>query len=372
MLKKTYLILSIILLTCSSHAQQIQYKEKVNNDYTRFFYDENYFLVDKDCEFKAIERVVAYDSLNFLFNGEFKDFDKNGKVILHGFYKNGLRNGKFTAYHPNGNIKWETAYHDSKQSNEWKYYYPDGKPLLVLALEEGDFRIMSFWDKTGAQKVKEGQGNYDMTFPIIGFTDHGYTSYRRFGKIANGKPDGIWYINFIVDAKRKTEINVYNEIFTQGMRSSFSLNNNFFDYFIPYEDFLLVPSDFFGRAEFFFVHSCSFDDYSGFKTFIGRKFNDELDDFNINTADTTFQYKANYSVSNKGRVVNMKIVASPDELSKKEKDNIEYLFESLTYFIPSVLDGSPIKDNIILTGNFSTTNGKIKLEDLKIEREKGQ
>lgn len=141
MIYRTCIILYFLFSIYISFAQEIQYREPASKGYMRFFYDDNYYLVDKDCEFKAIERVAQYDTITFKFNGEFKDFLSNGRLILHGAYKNGIKHGNYTAYHPNGEIKWETVYVEGKESGEWKYYYPDGKPLLVLSLAEDDFRI---------------------------------------------------------------------------------------------------------------------------------------------------------------------------------------------------------------------------------------
>ncbi len=261
-MKKLYLLFTFFLLVITSFAQEIIYRESLNNGYTRFFYDDNYYLVDKDCEFKAIERVSQYDTISFKFNGEFKDFLPSGRLILHGAYKNGLKHGIYKAYHLNGQLKWETNYVDGKESGEWKYYYPDGKPLLVLSLAEDGFKILSFWDKNGKQNVIDGNGQYEMTFPVKGFTDHGFTAYRRHGKVVDGKPDGIWYINFITNPKKNTEENIFREIFENGERISISRNTDYVDYFIPYDDFLLVPSEFFSRAEHFIVHPCTFDEYS--------------------------------------------------------------------------------------------------------------
>lgn len=355
-----------------SFAQEIVYREPANKGYTRFYYDENYYLVDKNCEFKSIERVAQYDTVMFGFNGEFKDFDRNGKLILEGSYQNGNRNGPFKAYHPNGQLKWEAVYQDGREISDWKYYYPDGKPFLTLSFGEEDYKIMSYWDRLGEQKVIEGNGNYDITFPATGFSDHGYSAYRRHGKLVNGVPDGVWYINFITNPKKNTQEYIYREVFEGGVRTSFIRNPDYYDHFIPYEDFWVVPTEYFGRAEFFLVHDCSFDEYSGFTNFIHKKIAEELEELDFELPNGSFQYKVKYEVSKTGQPVSLKLDSDSEKLPKKEQSKIHKLFESMYYFIPSIENGKAIKDNISLMGEFLIRNGKGTLNYVKIQREKGQ
>src|SRR5690606_31707135 len=69
------------------------YYENAANGATRFFYDDRYFLADKYCSFKAIERVGYYDFRQQTFVGEFTDFDNRGRVLLRGNYRNGKQEG---------------------------------------------------------------------------------------------------------------------------------------------------------------------------------------------------------------------------------------------------------------------------------------
>lgn len=372
MLKRFFIICINFLIICISFAQEIQYKEKAAGDYTRFFYDDNYYLVDKYCEFKSIERVAQYDSIHLKFNGEFKDFKLNGRLLLHGFYKNGLKHGKFTAYHPNGQIKWESDFLDGKENGLWKYYYPDGKPMLTLSFANDDFRFLNYWDALGNQKLVEGEGEYEMLLQIKGFTDHGYTSYIRKGNISNGKPEGKWTTSFVTNEKRRFTQPIFSEQFVEGIQTAHSTNMEFSDYYIPYEDFTIVPTDFFSRAESFLVHGCTFDEYSGFLSFISRKFNDHLSDLDFESLNATFQYTYKYTIDNKGIPIGMKPVENTLELPKADRSNIIEVFESMAYFIPSILNGKPIRDAITLTGDFTIINNKAVLSYLKIEREKGQ
>src|SRR5690554_3978617 len=83
---------------------------RISGETVRFFYDDHYYLVDKECEFKAIERVGRYDFQQQVFIGGFADFDNHGRLILEGNYVDGRKEGNFKAYHPNGQLKWQTSY----------------------------------------------------------------------------------------------------------------------------------------------------------------------------------------------------------------------------------------------------------------------
>lgn len=361
-----------MMLALAAQGQSINYKEKATENYTRFFFDNNYYLVDKDCEFKSIERVAVYDSVKLVFDGIFKDFDRNGRLILQGNYSNGKKEGEFIGYHPNGEIKWKTTYVNNQPQGEWNYFYPDGKPMLSLILSEDDFRFVSFWDRLGNQKITEGQGDYEMVMPIKGFTDHGYTSFVRKGKVANGKPDGDWYISFITNDRRPREIQAFYEKYSAGQLLSFYLTSTFEGYFIPYEDFHLVPSEYFNVSEFFIVSGCSFDQYSGFLNYIAKKFNYDLKDVEIEGNNLKVRYKIKYSVSKSGEPYTQTIVESPKNLSNSDKNKLAQIFRSFPYFIPSVLDDKPIRDNITLTIDVALKNNTGAVEYLTLEREKGK
>ena len=191
-----FTVLSILFFNLKAQENRPLYFEDAPNAMKRFFFDENYYLVDKDCEFKAIERVSDFDNKTNKFEGLFKDFDRNGRVILSGQYQNGKKHGEFKAYHPNGVLKWESTFIDDIAIGPWEYYYPDGKPMLFITLGPSSFRINQYWDRKGQQLVKDGEGTYDINLPIIGFTEHGYTKFNRRGAIKNGLPDGLWYISF--------------------------------------------------------------------------------------------------------------------------------------------------------------------------------
>lgn len=383
-LLKKYLILTFLCLITytgfskekalrdSSSNANIVYKERVNDEYTRFYFDDNYYLVDKNCPFKAIERVAKYDSVNFKFNGDFKDFDYRGKILLEGTFKNGVKEGTFVAYHPNGTKKWEANYHNNEPLGERKYYYPDGKPMLNLTFTLSDVSIDDYWDTYGIQKVKNGQGKYEMKLPILGFSEHGYSWYIKSGDIKDGKLHGSWYTSFVVNEKRNTKETVYIEDFNMGIRESFVSNDAFSDFYIPLEDFYIVPPDLFSRAELFLVKGCSFDEYSGFNYLLIRKFSNYLENESFNQTNQELTFEAQYAVSKTGTPGAKKIINQPNDLEKQDRDKILNMFDEVYYFIPSILDNQEIKDNISIIINIKIINQKAFIQNLTLKREIGK
>ncbi|WP_206366870.1 toxin-antitoxin system YwqK family antitoxin [Sphingobacterium sp. SGL-16] len=364
--------LILCLITFFVPAQEMQFSEPVNKEYTRFFYDDNYYLVDKYCEFKAIERVAQFDTITQKFSGEFKDFNLKGKLILHGFYKDGLKHGNFTAYHPNGQIKWESTFVDNAEIGLWKYYYPDGKPMLIISLEDNDFKFLHFWNTLGEHKIQNGVGIYDINLPLIGFTDHGYTTYNTQGAILNGKPSGTWTTSFNLEGKKKKLLPVLTETFSQGQRTAMVLNPDLQSYYIPLEDFHIVPSDIFARAEFFIPHNCTFDQYSGFHHFITRIFNHHLRTIRFENLSKTLQYKVQYTINSKGTPLQIETLNYPDDVPNYVQENIISIFSKIQYFIPSISQGVPIDDKVTLISDFLIRDGKATLGSLKILRENGE
>src|SRR5690606_39698877 len=106
--------------------------EKAPMGLVRFYFDDYYYLVDKDCAFKSIERVSQCLVDKNVFHGDFRDFDRNGTVVLSGHHDEGIKQGLFKAFHSSGTLKWEVMYENGSPTGDWKYYYPDGKPMLKI------------------------------------------------------------------------------------------------------------------------------------------------------------------------------------------------------------------------------------------------
>ncbi|TJZ59758.1 hypothetical protein FAZ15_12720 [Sphingobacterium olei] len=379
MRRSVLLLISVILYGNLGWAQQDSvrktvYFEAAPEGLVRFFFDQNYYLVEKNCPFKHIERVAGFIPSKNQFHGEFKDFGPNGHILLSGNYVNGKKDGIFKAYHPNGKLKWETTFKDGEYLGEWNYYYPDGKPLLFLEFDTADYAIKHMWDQKGKQIVTNGEGRYDFTMPIIGFTEHGFTFYNRKGKIKKGKPDGIWQV--MLGDKQKTNYYIGEEYYENGIRRRVHQVYDFFNYYraslTNLNEFSILPNDYFGLAELLLSKNCSFDDFSGFSIYLAKRFmtarkpsNFQLDD----NFETTIQYKVAVSLRDEPKVIDIKF---PDSISSDTKDALETIIKDVPYYLPSYKDGQEIDD--ILTVTFSIANSPKELifHSVRINRENGE
>src|SRR3546814_822107 len=178
--------------------------ERGSDETVRFFYDDHYYLVDKDCEFKAIERVGRYDFQQQVFIGEIADFDNQGRLILEGSYVDGRKQGDFKAYHPNGQLKWQVPYLQGSPRGGFNFFYPDGKPLLEITYTDEGVRILNFWDRRGRQRVTDGDGRYEFSVAADSYNEFGYTRYIRQGRVVDGRPHGNWTIEYLFRSEEHT------------------------------------------------------------------------------------------------------------------------------------------------------------------------
>lgn len=346
--------------------------EPVANGMTRFFFDDNYFSVEKNCEFRAIERVTLFNKTKNQFEGEFKDFNLDGKLILTGTYKEGKKEGTFKAYHPNGALRWETTYIDDRPLGTWKYYYPDGKPFLFITLSDSLFSIDQQWDKTGKQTVVDGYGNYELEVPIIGYTDHGYTSYIRAGKVFNGLPEGTWSIT-LTSGKRKYNLGyeLYKNTSYKGRNIDWEFINAHNVSISSIEEFTILPKDFFPKAEALYMKRCSFDEYTGFNAYLSRYLNLTLKKQQFlrqNISEGSISYTV--KVSKKGRP-RVQEIAIPFLIPNKERREIEAAIKSVNYYLPSYFEGEPIDDTLTISIPFHVNDAKVVVYIADIQRQNG-
>lgn len=71
-------------------------------------------------------RKMSPDGTEWIRDGLFQDFYKNGNVGSEGLYVNGLEEGYWKDYHENGNLAAEGNYSKGKETGIWRYYDEDG------------------------------------------------------------------------------------------------------------------------------------------------------------------------------------------------------------------------------------------------------
>ena len=343
------------------------YYEPAAQGMTRFFYDDNYYLADGECQFKAIERVVNYDFQQQIFIGAFTDFNNQGRVILRGNYRDGKKDGEFKAYHPNGQLKWEVSYVQDIPRGTWKFYYPDGKPLLELEYDEKEMLIYNFWDNRGRQRVERGNGRYELAVKADGYNEFGYVRYNRKGRVVQGRPHGDWMIEYIFDNNKKVGAgheHYQNGRFVTGYEA---FKDEIFDEKPRYS---LVPFDVFIRAEYMIGKLCSIDEYSGFNGYLGEHL-EEWFDGTVFEAAEPLKIEFAISVSTTGEPKKVEAIATFAD--KVLASSLLNAMRWVNFWFPSYADGAYIDDTLTVTAEVfpDIVERKPRFFDIQIRREEG-
>ena len=358
-----FFLFSFILITQVAIAQEEQkqvYFERSAEGLVRFYFDQEYFLVDKNCEFKSIERLASFDITSSEFNGSFTDFDLQGNIVLEGSYKDGVKDGLFKAFHPNGSLKWKVTYDYGKPVDSMIFYYPDERPMLVLGYEDGITSIQQFITPKGKYAVKDGNGYYEMMVPYQGYNPLGYSFIKHKGRIKDGVPNGYWQVFF---QEGKSQVLAAEESYKNGI---FIRGYDLFQesaYAGPL--YSKVPIANFSRAEILVSKSCSYDDHVGFTFYLGEYFTQGL----VNIApekvfDENFEYIV--QVNEDGRPTKLEM---PNELSLEINKIFLQIVKSIDHYIPSFIAGQYIDDELKISGKITTLEtGKLAVHSIKIER----
>ncbi|MCL7988368.1 hypothetical protein M8998_10500 [Sphingobacterium sp. lm-10] len=356
------LLISWYIPTASAQDSINTFFERINESEVRFFYDQNYFLVDKHCEFKSIERRAVFDRATNKFDGSFTDIGADGSLILTGVYKQGAKNGNFVAYHPNQQKKWEVTFRDNRPTGYWNYFYPDGKPYLSVSFTDSTTRIVSQWDRRGRLSVNQGNGKYEFRNPVDGFSEYGFSFYSMSGRIKDGLPNGTWNVYFENPEAKQSEF-AAEEFYRNGVLVR---GYNLFDdaeYSTPVHG--ILPYDSFYRAETLLFKQCNYDDFSGFSVYIAEYFRNAFQLVQVNnTVKTDFAFEVR--VRKDGSPRDSKIIKSlPDEIN----DNFKKVIESIPFYVPSFNDGEYIDDTITVYGTMSSdADGTLQFQTNRIER----
>ncbi len=357
------LLFTSLWFSLSAQSEKPVYFERADDSLVRFYYDMNYFLVDKNCEFKSIERLAEFEAKTTNFIGKFSDYYPNGRKMLEGNYQEGKKAGFFQAFHPNGQVKWTVTYQDNVPVGEWNYFYPDGKPLLQVLYFEGRSKLQSYWDQMGNQRIKEGTGNYDFKVPYPGYNPYGYPFIRYKGRFEDGYPEGVWQIFFENDKKRQI---AGQEEYRNGRLVVGE------DYYTgePYKTpkYPLIPVESFIQAESILAKGCTYDDFSGFLVYLRDFFNNSFNTFQVESLPSEdFSIIVQLTKNGAVRKVDLQIELDPNnqELSKA----LIYVANAVEYYQPSFKNGEYVADEISIHGKaMLTEEGKLNFHSIRIER----
>jgi len=359
------ILIGIMLFVLGWNAQAQEAKpvfmERADSNLVRFYYDKNYFLVDKNCEFHSIERIAEFNAKTSFFIGEFKDYSLDGKLLLEGNYRQGIKEGVFKAYHPNGQLKWQMTYQQGVPVGELNFFYPDGN-LLMTVLHQGEtVKLMTLMDDRGRRLVMDGNGKYNFKVPYAGYNPYGFPFVRLRGNIRDGFAVGKWQVLFEDDkgtVEAGEEYYAPNGAFREG-----------YDYYTQevYDAarYPLWPIEPFMRGEHFVSKDCTFDDFTGYTMYLGKAISDYFEGAEIPDLS---KYEITYTVE-----VDKRGIPKKAKVATKFNPDFDRIFASalgeIGNYIPSFVNGEYVDDE--LTVNLiaqKAGDGSLLFHSVKINR----
>ena len=143
-------------------------------------------------------------------NGQFKTYDRDGKLILEGSFLGGRLHGENTGYYTDGSVQHKFHYKDGKKTGTNVEYFPSGKiKMKEQVAANGIDASVEELDETGLVKSEKKLRNG---------APHGLTIYYHEGKkipkvkesYENGKLNGIRYTYYPSGKIQKEESFKFN------------------------------------------------------------------------------------------------------------------------------------------------------------------
>lgn len=340
-------------ISLSASAQQAVYIEPAGGGYFEFHFNEQYFLVDKDCEFKTIVRVSRLNA-NKRFDGAFTDYSPDGQTLLTGVYNDGKKSGTFKAYYPNGFLKWQGDYADNEPQGVWNFYYSNGKPRTILEFRNTRAYLLESWDDKGKHMVKAGRGKFELKDPVFGYNDTGHEAFVYSGKVRDGVPNGVWLIRYA---------------FPDGQAEQYALqqyNNGVTGSAVAIR---YSETEEFENAEKLVGKPCTIDDHINFTKFLQDFFNLKFDFDKLEPNVTALQIEAELTVDTEGQASKVQLKSGPGHAAEKE---LIKLLKSVSYWVPSQKGGAVIEDVLKLKVGLTRNDSDVLVFGLPvIERTTG-
>ncbi len=192
----------------------------------KLFYNSQWEITRE--ENASFYREVYYDLNNFKLNGEVKDYNIDGTILMEGLYSDGKRNGLFITYYRDGIIESKGNYIDNSRNGRWEYFYREGNTKQIVDYttidDKLDFSVQEFYDKSGKALISDGTGKWTNDSIQVGMFDK--KSYKTLtGKFKNSKKIGAWRLVRLHDKRL-----MFEERFRNGEFIDASIYNNRFGY----------------------------------------------------------------------------------------------------------------------------------------------
>ena len=328
-MNRAFLLLFLILSATTYGQESPTYIEPAGGGKFRFHFNDQYFLVDKACEFLSRIRIASLTA-DKKFLGDFTDYDPQGRIILTGSYSDGKRNGTFKSFYLNGFLRWQGDFKDDEPVGIWNYYYPDGKPKTILDFQAAHTYVKESWNEKGKEVVKNGEGNFSLIDFQFGYNNVGHESLLYTGRIKDGLPHGPWTVKYV---------------FPDGSTEHYATMT--YNRGVPTTavKILLAESEAFGNAENFIAKNCSVDDQNNFTEHLRNKLNLIFDFDSLPTESLPEFVEATLKVRKNGQPEEIRILT---DLGKAAAASLTEVLESISYWIPSQKDGKVIDDRLKL------------------------
>lgn len=127
-------------------------------------------------------RVGTRDSLG-RWQGQVRDYYRDGVIQMKGSYVDGLRDGVFRYYSERGTYESSGRYNQERAVGKWERFHWNGKLREEVAYEDGGF-TRNVWDSLGRPQVTNGFGKQTLWYHD--------GKVREEGSYENGKREGYW------------------------------------------------------------------------------------------------------------------------------------------------------------------------------------
>lgn len=150
------------------------------------FYDSAWAINSRDQA--SYYRNAFMDSTYRFLVGPIQDRYADGTLAMKGLYQAGKKQGEFSFYYPNGAVKVRGKFVNNLPVGTWRFFYENGQAWQTLEFLIDDYKVLSYHDKSGVQKVSRGSGRFEGNIYSYALGDTLYVD----GLVEAGLKDGIW------------------------------------------------------------------------------------------------------------------------------------------------------------------------------------
>ena len=368
-MNKLFLLIWISVLANATIAQEKANKFVMQSidGYVHLYFDDQYYLVDQNCEYKTYTRVTKYDQNRGGFNGFFTDYYNNNIPALTGTYLEGKKDGEFKGYYPSGQLRSIQLYLNDVPNGKSQYFYSNGSPWITIEFKNQIPHVIEFWNVKGKKRIKEGNGNFTLTNETTEYSEYGFTGIVYKGNIKNGRPNGLWLA--LLDYGETEEL-VGTEIYNKNKftESNYSYPQNV----KPTQSRInILPVSLADKSVDLMFKSCSIDENKGFNQYLPNHLNSSLPQIwrSLNPPlEETFDVLI--LVNKKGERTKTTLPAS---LPKEFGVLLDKALQAVPYWIPSFVGNETIEDTLLITiTKFTDEKGETSFGYPTIKRKTGK